>query len=165
MERLMERKFAMLLRYGLCPQASDALARLCLGHRIGQTIGDAPASAGTHAQDGVLSGAPYCAATDLHVADLGHDEIRQLLSRLADVGFAAFYRRPGFDHWPAYDAEHIHAVYSGIAMKGLLQAQVHDWLHGLNGLASHARAEFWQPTAAQCQVVRMLFLAHNPVEG
>ncbi|MBV9850091.1 MAG: hypothetical protein JO250_10500 [Armatimonadetes bacterium] len=151
----------MLLKYGLCPDASEALARLCLGARIGQTVGFAAASAGTHAPDGALDGHPYCAATDLHVADLGHAEVRELLSRLADMGFAAFYRRPGFDHWPAYDALHVHAVFAGVKMKPMLQDQIHQWLHGLNGLASRARYEFWQPSAAQCQVVRALFLAHN----
>ena len=154
----------MLLKYGLCQGASDALAHLCLGHRIGQTIGDAVASAGTHAVDGREGGQPYCAATDLHVQDLGHDEVRELLGRLAEMGFAAFYRRPGFDHWPPFDALHVHAVYAAIPMKPMLQRQVHDFLHGLNGLASHARYEFWQPSAAQCQTVRTLFLAHNPAE-
>ena len=66
----------MLLKYGLCADASEALADLCLGHRIGQTIGYAVASAGTHAPDGLADGQPYCAATDLHVADLGFDEVR-----------------------------------------------------------------------------------------
>ena len=154
----------MLLKYGLCQGASDALAHLGLGPRVGQTIGFAVASAGTHAPDGQWDGHPYCAATDLHVADLGHDDIRSLLSQLAGMGFAAFFRRPGFDHWPAYDALHVHAVYAGVPMKPSLQDQVHQWLHGLNGLASRAPYEFWQPSPAQCQIVRALFLAHNPAE-
>ena len=154
----------MLLKYGLCADASDALAHLCLGHRLGQTIGYAVASAGTHAPDGLADGQPYCAATDLHVSDLGFDEVRTLLGRLAGAGFAAFFRRPGFDHWPTYDALHVHAIYAGVKMKPALQRQVHGWLHGLNGLASQARYEFWQSTPAQCQIVRALFLAHNPPE-
>ena len=152
----------MLLKYGLCREASDALARLCLAQRIGQTIGYAVASAGTHAPDGHEGGAPYCAATDLHVQDLGFSEVRGLLSALANQGFAAFFRRPGFDHWPPYDVLHVHAVYAGVAMKPALQVQVHDWLHGLNGLASHAEYAEWQPSGAECQAVRTLFLAHNP---
>ena len=134
------------------------------GHRLGQTIGYAVASAGTHAPDGLEGGHPYCAATDLHVSDLGHKEVQEVLGRLAEMGFAAFYRRPGFDHWPAGDALHIHAVFAAVPMKPSLQVQVHDWLHGLNGLASHARYEFWQPTPVQAQTVRTLFLAHNPPE-
>jgi hypothetical protein len=154
----------MLLKWGLCQAASDAFLRLGLAERLGQTIGDAPASAGTHAQDGEQDGQPYCAATDLHVQDLGFAEVRALLGRLGDAGFAAFFRRPGFDHWPSYDVLHVHAVYAGVKMKPALQVQVHDWLHGRNGLASHADYEFWQPLEPQCRTVRSLFLAHNPAE-
>jgi hypothetical protein len=60
---------ASLLTYGLAPDASDHLR--CSGLDAGdisQTIGDAAASAGTHAQDGTIGGKAYCAATDLRVA-------------------------------------------------------------------------------------------------
>ncbi len=132
----------MIIKFGWCQAASDAFLKMGLAARLGQTIGNAPASAGTHAQDGTECGHPYCAATDLHVSDLGFDEVRKLLGELADHGFAAFFRRPGFDHWPSFNALHIHAVYAGIPMKPALQGQVHDWLHGRNGLASHASYEF-----------------------
>lgn len=149
--------------YGMHPLAFEAYLKAQLHpSRIGQTIGHAAASAGTHAQDGDYEGVPYCGATDLHIADLGGDQVKTLLSALADAGFAAYYRRPGFDHWPSGDARHVHAIYGGCRMKGLLQTQIHDWVHGRNGLMSHAAYEFWQPSEAQGQIVRALFLAHNP---
>ena len=57
-----------LLKYGLHPRASDAL-RACgvASWRLTQTIGNAAASAGTHAKDGSVNGNPYSAATDISV--------------------------------------------------------------------------------------------------
>lgn len=161
---------AALLKAGLHPDASDALRKAGIEpERIGQTIGNAKASAGTHAQDGTANGHPYCAAVDLSVkrpgAALTHEEIHALLIKLASVGFAAFYREPGRDHWPATEVAHIHAVYAGCSMKVALRRQVHDWCNGLNGLKSHAPYVFFRPTQEQAAVVRHLFLAHNPASG
>ncbi|HEX6837238.1 MAG TPA: hypothetical protein VF334_11730, partial [Polyangia bacterium] len=48
---------AALLKWGLHPRASDALRSIGVSAaRIMQTIGNAAASAGTHAQDGVVNG-------------------------------------------------------------------------------------------------------------
>src|SRR5579859_6591816 len=91
---------AALLKFGLHPRASDALRSIGItASRIMQTIGNAPASAGTHAQDGVVDGHPYCAATDISVSGLSNAQIQNLLARLAKVGFAAWFRWPGHDGW------------------------------------------------------------------
>lgn len=151
-----------LLAWGLHPEASDRLR--CAGvsaGRITQTIGNAAASAGTHAQDGVASGHPYSAATDLSVRGLDPAALRALLTRLANEGFAAWYRWPGHDGWPSYDAPHIHAIFVGARMKSALQSQVSDWLRGRNGLQSHTEYTFWSSTAAQRALVRALFARYN----
>ncbi|MEZ4475237.1 MAG: hypothetical protein R3F60_31480 [bacterium] len=153
-----------LLARGLHPEASDRLR--CAGvtaDRISQTIGNAAASAGYHAADGQADGLDYCAAVDLRTRDLTRAQIRALLERLASHGFAAWYREPGADGWPADEAPHIHAVFAGVRMKAQLQGQVRDFLRGLNGLASHRAYAFWSPTAASLAIVRLLFQRrYNP---
>ncbi len=151
-----------LLAWGLHPTASDHLR--CLGvasWRITQTIGNAAASAGTHARDGYVNGQPYSAATDLSVRGLSAADIRTLLSRLASHGFAAWYRWPGHDGWPSSESPHIHAIFVGAFMKDSLRAQVRDWLVGRNGLASHTTYTFTTWTAAQRALVRALFDRYN----
>lgn len=151
-----------LLAYGLCPDASDRLR--CAGLSAGditQTIGNAPASAGTHAADGTIGGQPYCAATDLSTSGLSDAEVLLLLDELTNQGFAAFFRDPGHDGWPADEARHIHAIYVGVGMKAALAAQVDDWLQGLNGLASHTPYGFYQASAAQKAVIAELFEQYN----
>jgi hypothetical protein len=163
-----ERKYERmeLLKPGLHPLASDAFRRAgVVASRLGQTIGTAKASAGTHEADGHVNGKEYCAATDLRCRDLSEAEVKELLDKLGLEGFAAFYRKPGFDHWPASEALHIHAVYSNCPMKKILRSQVHDFLHGFNGLASHAEYHFHKPTKETCDKVRELFLLHNPANG
>ena len=128
--------YAALLKWGLHPRASDALrAAGVAGWRITQTIGNAPASAGYHAQDGSVNGQPYCAATDLSVSGLTSAQIHNLLERLAKVGFAAWYRKNGVDGWSG--ANHIHVVYANAKMKTQLRAQVRSFLVGRNGLVSN----------------------------
>ncbi len=151
-----------LLRWGLHPDASDHLR--CAGvpaERITQTIGNAAASAGTHGQDGRAGGAPYSAATDISTRGLSNADIRALLSRLADQGFAAWYRWPGHDGWPSSEAPHIHAIYVGCVMKSSLRAQVRDWLVGRNGLTSHSTYSFFRWSNAQQSVIRAVFIRHN----
>jgi hypothetical protein len=150
-----------LLKYGLHPEASDRLR--CSGvtaSRISQTIGNAPASAGFHAEDGTTNGDPYCAAVDLRVLDLSTTEIKTLLDKLGRNGFAAWYRQPGHDGWPSNQAPHIHAVFAGIVMKSVLRAQVRDYLVGLNGLSSHTAYKFWQPDQTVHDIVSLLFQRH-----
>lgn len=146
------------LAWGLHPEASDRLR--CAGvtaSRITQTIGDAAASAGYHAADGTADGLSYCAAVDLRARDLTEAEIRDLLDRLGSNGFAAWYRKPGYDGWPSSGAPHIHAVFAGVPMKSQLRAQVRDFLIGLNALSSHTPYQFWHPSALILDTVRLLF--------
>ncbi len=153
---------ASLLTYGLAPDASDHLR--CSGLDAGdisQTIGDAAASAGTHAQDGTIGGKAYCAATDLRVGGLTNAEVRQLLDVLASQGFAAFFRDPGKDGWPASEARHVHAIYAGVPMKAALRAQVQDWLAGKNGLASHGSYAFYQASPAKKLAIQELFAKND----
>jgi hypothetical protein len=150
-----------LLRAGLHPEASDRLR--CAGvtaDRITQTIGDAAASAGYHAADGTADGLAYTAAVDLRTRDLTTTQIRELLDRLGRNGFAAWYRQPGSDGWPASEAPHIHAVFAGVVMKSALRSQVRDFLDGRNGLTSHTVYRFWPPPAAIREIVRLLFSRH-----
>lgn len=157
-----------LLKAGLHPAASDALRSLGIDvSRISQTIGDAPASAGSHAADGAVDGEHYCAATDLRIRDLTDLQVRQLADKLASVGFAPFPRFPGRDHWPATEVKHLHTVWCGCHMKAMLRRQVHDFcaIPNRNGLASHAPYLFWHPHQSSVQVCRELFLAHNPAVG
>ena len=154
-----------LLKKGLHPAASDALRSIGVrAELIGQTVGGAEASAGTHLADGRVNLLPYACATDFHVAGMTDASIRHLLVLLASVGYCGFYRLPGHDHWPEADAEHLHAVWAGAPMKPVVQGQIHDWM-GVpmrNGLASHAEYLFWQPTAAQREPGSTLFLKNNP---
>jgi hypothetical protein len=149
---------AALLKFGLHPRASDALRSIGVStSRIMQTIGNAPASAGTHAQDGTVNGHPYCAATDISVSGLSNAQIKNLLARLAKVGFAAWFRWPGHDGWPASEVRHIHAVYANARMKSSLRSQVRSWLVGRNGLVSNTLYGFFHWTAAEKAVVRHKF--------
>jgi hypothetical protein len=155
-----------LLMSGLHPASSDALRRIGVGaSQISQTIGHAVASAGTHESDGKAGGAEYCAAVDLRCGDFDDEATRDLLDRLADESFAAFYRHPGTDGWPVKGAEHIHAIFTDCAMKRTLRDQVHDWLHRKNGLARHGYYSFWRPSYHHRAIVRTAFLAHNPANG
>lgn len=159
-----------LLKAGLSQAASDALRHTQINtDRIGQTVGSAKASAGTHDPDGTENGHDYCAAVDLRIRDLMGDDVKlkELLGRLAGAGFAAFYRHPGHDHWPATELPHFHCVFAGVAMKKALRTQVHDWLAQpmRNGLASHAAYAYWQPDDHMKNIVRTLFLAHNQMNG
>lgn len=153
---------AAVLRFGLHPTASDRLR--CVGitaARITQTIGGAPASAGTHLQDGIADGHPYSAATDLSVRGLTDAQVRVLVARLDAMGFAAFFRNPGRDGWPASEARHVHVVFAGARMKASLRAQIADFLAGKNGLASHTAYTFYQPPPEVKAYVRRIFDAAN----
>lgn len=152
--------------YGLHPSAFAALVAAGIPiTRVGQTIGSAPASAGTHAKDGEFQGHDYCAASDFHIRDLDTAGTRRLCDQLAAAGFLPYYRNPGVNGWPAGQARHIHAIWPGCPMKELLRAQVHDYLHDRNGLVSHADYAFRPPSEAECDAGRAAFLAHNPVNG
>ena len=155
-----------LLKFGLAPRASNALRAAGIeSWRIMQTIGNASASAGTHLQDGTVNGHPYCAATDISVSGMSSTQIANLLERLAKVGFAAWYRHNGFDHWVGVN--HIHAVYANLKMKSSLRSQVWSWLENRNGLLSNAIYAFHHWTAAARAVVKGKFAqsAHGTTNG
>ena len=150
-----------LLKAGLHPGASAALEKIGFPvERIGQVIGHAAASKGTHEADGTCEGHAYTCAMDLRVGGWDRAEIRGWLDKLGSVGIAAWYRCPGEDGWSG--AAHLHAVWAGAPMKAGLQRQVHDYCHGRNGLASHAPYRFHARRPADVETVRALFLAHNP---
>lgn len=137
---------AALLKWGLHPRASDGLrASGVAAWRITQTIGNAPASAGYHAQDGTVNGAPYTAATDISTSGMTSTQIYNLLEKMAKVGFAAWYRKNGVDGWSG--ANHIHVVYANCKMKSQLRAQVRSFLVGRNGLVSN-RVYTWHSFSA-----------------
>lgn len=151
-----------ILKFGLHPTASDRLR--CAGitsTRIVQTIGNAAASAGTHAQDGVASGHPYSAATDISVRGLSDAQARTLIARLDALGFAAFFRNPGHDGWPSSEVRHVHAVFAGARMKSSLRSQIGDFLAARNGLASHSTYRFYQAPADVKAEIRRIFEAAN----
>ncbi len=152
---------ATLLANGLHPEASDRLR--CAGvtaAQISQTIGNAPASAGYHAADGTADGHQYCAAVDIRTRNLNEQQILALLDALGRNGFAAWYRQPGSDGWPANQSPHIHAVFAGIRMKAQLREQVRDFLVNKNGLSSHRIYRFWTIPQAIKDHIRTLFLRH-----
>ncbi len=157
---------APLLKWGLAPRASNALrAAGITSGRIMQTIGGAAASAGTHLQDGVVGGVPYSAATDLSVSGLSQTQIRNLLEKLAKVGFAAWYRHNGYDHWVGVN--HIHAVYANLKMKSSLRSQVYSWLANRTGLVSNTIYTFHHFTQAAHDFVYHRFgqSAHGTTNG
>lgn len=147
---------AAVLKWGLHPRASDGLrAAGVSSSRIMQTIGNAAASAGTHARDGYVNGQPYSAATDISVYGLSQTQIANLLEKLGKVGFAAWYRHTGYDGW--YGVNHIHAVYANCLMKSSLRSQVRSWLAGRNGLVSNTTYHFHTFSAAARATVKAKF--------
>jgi hypothetical protein len=132
---------APLLAWGLHPRASDGLRSAGVASwRITQTIGNAAASAGTHARDGYVNGQPYSAATDLSTSGMSITQVHNLLERLAKLGFVCWYRQTGRDGWNG--VTHMHIVYANAAMKSSLRSQVRSWLAGRNGLVSNTLYQF-----------------------
>lgn len=151
--------------YGMHPLAFGLYLKTGIPvRRIGQTIGNAPASAGTHCKVGEYQGHDYGACFDLHVSDLSHNTvIEDIVTPLALVGFAAFMRVPGSDHWPIGDAYHVHCIYPGANMTEQVSHQVQDWLNEsetLNGLAFHVRYGAYQASHEERLSCRVLFKTH-----
>lgn len=154
---------AAYLKYGLHPDASDALVSIGVtSGRILQTIGNAAASAGTHAQDGVADGKPYSAATDFSVSGMTDSQVNAFLDMLTSVGFAPYYRNPGHDGWPSTEVRHIHAIWVGAPMKLSLRDQVRDWHVGKNGLASHTTYTFKTWSTCWRDAIWARYLTKNP---
>ena len=157
-----------LIKAGLSPGASDALRHILAPSefwRVGQTVGEAGASAGTHEADGQIAGLHYAADVDFHIHDWSAKSRLYFVNELGLHGFAGWLRIPGVDHWPSADALHLHAAYCGVAMKFICRHQVHDAIHDRNGLASHAlyRA-FQRPEAVKIRLWTM-FAQYNPADN
>lgn len=134
--------------------------------RVGQVIGSAKASKGTHAQTGVYQGAPFGACFDMHVTDMTHAQvIHNIVQPLAALGFVPYMRVPGEDHWPASEAYHVHVVYPGCAMVTSVAHQVEDWLGAplKNGLASHVPYHAYANTHDERLAAKTLFANHTVV--
>lgn len=135
--------------------------------RVGQTIGNALASAGTYCKVGEYQGHDYGACFDLRVSDLGTATIvQQIVRPLAALGIAAYVRIPGHDHWPASDARHVHCIYAGANMTEQVEHQVKDWLNEaetLNGLASHVKYTLYQTTHDERAACQAVFATHKVI--
>jgi hypothetical protein len=93
--------------FGLHEEARKPLLELVDPSRINLTVHNRSKSAGTHLPDEPRS---TTAAIDLNVNGLSDDEIRALLEAMGRKGFAAWFRDPGQDGWPAKYGPHIHAI-------------------------------------------------------
>jgi hypothetical protein len=145
---------------GLHPDAFAALKGLTLAHRITQGINHAVDKGNVHDTDGFVEGKAYTGAADISVRCLTEPQIKTLLDRLADAGFAAWYRKDGQDDWKG--PPHIHAVYAGCRLKPILQSQIEDWLRGGTGLRGSAAYKFWQPRTESRDKLRALYRPFAP---
>jgi hypothetical protein len=144
---------------GLYPKALSALAELFLDHRVTQALNRSTAPSNYHAPDGSIEGSEFTGAADISVRCLSEEQIKELLTKLAKSGFAAWYRKPGADGWT--DVAHVHAVWVRDPLKPVLKGQVKSWLEGRNGLRSNMTYKFWQPSNELRASVRSTFEAAN----
>jgi hypothetical protein len=148
--------YAPLLKSGLHPRASDALRAVGVtAARITQTVGNAPASAGVHLADGTVNGKAYTAAVDISTSGMSETQIHNLLEKLGKVGYAAWYRKQGFDGWNG--SNHIHGIYANCRMKEALRSQVRSWLVGRNGLVSNTLYKWHAFSGAAKSTVKAKF--------
>ena len=144
---------------GLHPAAYAALQKLEAAHRITQGINHSREARNVHDTDGTINGAAYTGAVDISVRCLTAVQIQSLSGRLAESGFAAWYRKDGQDDWSG--PPHIHAVWAGCLLKPILRRQVESWLSGGTGLGSDRPYRFWQPSAEMKEIVRALYRRFN----
>jgi hypothetical protein len=144
---------------GLHPTAYSALQNLAAEHRITQGINHSPERGNVHDTDGTVNGKVYTGAVDISVRCLTQPQIKALLARLADAGFAAWYRKAGQDGWTG--PPHIHAIWAGCRLKPVLREQVEDWLASTNGLSSNELYQFWRPAAGMKDKIDKLYRANN----
>jgi len=144
---------------GLHPEALAALRKLTVDHRITQGINHSSDRGNVHDTDGTIAGARYTGAVDISVRCLSTSQIQALLARLADVGFAGWYRLNGQDDWTG--PPHIHAVWAGCRLKPILRRQVESWLSGGTGLGSDRPYRFWQSPPEMKKIVRTLYEKAN----
>jgi len=151
-------------RDGIYPSALAALSTVGLERRITNGLNLRAGRSNYHGPDNGESNPPYTAAVDLSTRCLtpqSDSSIRTMLSKLADLGFAAWYRQNGYDGWRG--SAHIHAIFVGEPMKPQLRRQVRAWLEGNTGLAAHPGPYgFWEPTPEQREYIRATFKQANP---
>lgn len=144
---------------GLHPTAYAALQSRGIAHRITQGINHSREARNVHDTDGTIDGVAYTGAVDISVRCLTAQQIQLLLGRLAESGFAGWYRKDGQDDWSG--PPHIHAVFAGCGLKPILRRQVESWLSGGTGLGSDHPYRFWQPSAEMKENVRALYAKFN----
>jgi hypothetical protein len=144
---------------GLHPEAHAALQKRSIAHRITQGINHAQERRNVHDTDGTINGKAYTGAVDISVRCLSAAQIQTMLSNLAELGFAGWYRKDGEDGWSG--PNHIHAIWAGCRLKPILQRQVESWLAGQTGLGSNQPYRFWQPPAPLRNTVRQLYGKFN----
>lgn len=138
--------------------------------RIVQCLGAGRFSGGTHGRDGFFINEKflpesYSCAFDisvLHPFPFTEAQIKSVLSSLARRGIAAWFRDPSRPEDGWHEAPHIHAVDCNLRMKPILQDQIHNWVHGLNGLVTHTPYHFYTWPVSEIQTVRTAFLSKNP---
>jgi hypothetical protein len=145
---------------GLHPDAYAALQSKSIAHRVTQGINNNLAERrNVHYTDGMTNGKPYTGAVDISVRCLSESQIKALLTQLANLGFAGWYRKDGRDGWTG--PPHIHAVWAACRLKPILQQQVEAWLSGRNGLGSGEPYQFWRPSLALIEKVRLSYRSSN----
>lgn len=144
---------------GLHPEAYAALQRLEITQRITQGINHSQESGNVHDTDGTINSVAFTGAVDISVRCLTPAQTQLLLGRLAESGFAGWYRKAGQDDWTG--PPHIHAVWAGCRLKPILRRQVESWLSGGTGLGSDHPYRFWQPSERMKSIVRGLYEKSN----
>lgn len=152
---------------GMHPTAFNNYIWACFGahvspDRVMQTVGTAPASAGSHKADTNYKfdnghTEPITGAIDLRTKDLTPTQIQNLLYFLFHAGFVGWWRHEG----SFKDNQHIHAIWVGMKLKPFLQAQFWDFLAGNDGLASHQKSRGVKATVEQQTKLIALFQQHN----
>jgi hypothetical protein len=116
-------------------------------NNVVQSVGDAPQSAGYHAQDGTFANErgisePYCAAFDMSLKHPHHytgEQVGRILLRMLAKGIVPFWRQPS----QGFSGPHIHAIDCHLRMKDQLQRQVREFLDGGDGLVGDNVDSFW----------------------
>jgi hypothetical protein len=142
------------------PRSEAKLRALGLpSEAVTQGFGYAAASAGFHSPVGTIDGHEWSPCIDLSPEYVSYN--REWLSRLVDAGIAPFARNAengwsGAEHWHCIDVELGHLL-SGV------EAQVHDFCNGRNGLAGHATFDGpLAPDASMQQSIREVYLNGDP---
>ena len=127
---------------------------------VTQAQGDAPASKGYHASDGVLDGDSYTAAADISTKGLTNTQKATLIEEMTRTGWVAFFR-----NWMGN--VHIHGNYAGLPQKRQLDGQNEDFFAGKDGLVGHRRIddEWWFPERELRKIPERMFRLSNPKTG